>query len=224
MSASKAGVDRTGADRTGADPASPSSVGPWHLIEQDLGSALGIVMPSGTSRGPCCRKLSDETVLDSLTNIKRCSSTYKRTVKEMTLNAVGLLGTRQKGFCNVEGFCNVTTVLHLPGAEGAQWTEQQEQAYVQSVLKGLTKPHFQVNVIRGQGRLVSGSLRIKALRKWLWNELPVLVNGQEVFRQQLPDQDQNFFGQHPVYWTVFQDLTKADEIEVLQMLACAGWQ
>ena len=187
-------------------------------------SGLGPRPSSPLARGAGRPKLSDARVLDTLTEIKRCVNTYKRTVTEFKLLHIALL--KQGVFLtNRQGEqYPITTVLHMPGTEGLAWTEQQAQAYVHSVLKGLVQPRFEVNHVRGQGRLLTGILRMKALCKWLSNELPVFVNGQEVFFKQLPDQDRKFFNMLPIYFTVYEDLTTADEIEVLQTLACAGWQ
>lgn len=196
------------------------------MAEKPIAMALGIAPPARNQPAPPPRlPVRDDAVLDSLTHIKRCVGGYEVAIKEVPLENAGLIGSSHGDYFldRRSSSWKITVAVQLPGTEEAKWTESQEQAYVQSVLKGLVKPHFIVNHVRNEGRLLSGVCRLKALRKWLVNELPVLVNGKEVFKDQLLDADRIFFSRLPVTFAVYDNLTKADENELMQTLACPSW-
>lgn len=199
------------------------------MAEKPIAMALGIAPPARNHPAPPPRlPVRDDAVLDSLTHIKRCVGSYDLALQQVPLLQVPAIGlhcsNQSKIFDRNESMWGITVAVQLPGTEEAEWTEPQEQAYVQSVLKGLVKPHFIVNHVRNEGRLLSGVCRLKALRKWVVNELPVLVNGKKVFKDQLLDADQIFFSRLPVTFAVYDNLTKADENELMQTLACPSWQ
>jgi hypothetical protein len=196
------------------------------MAEKPIAMALGIAPPARNQPAPPPRlPVRDDAVLDSLTHIKRCVGGYEVAIKEVPLEIAGMIGSSHGDYFRnqPEAGWKITVAVQLPGTKEAKWTESQEQAYVQSVLKGLVKPHFIVNHVRNEGRLLSGVCRLKALRKWSVNELPVLVNGKEVFKDQLLDADRIFFSRLPVTFAVYDNLTKADENELMQTLACPSW-
>lgn len=200
------------------------------MPEKPIAMGLGIAPPARNQPAPPPRlPVRDDAVLDSLTLIKRCVGSYEVAIKEVPLLHVSLIGASGENHIfdrdkSTETSWKLTDAVQLPGTEVIEWTKPQEQAYVQSVLKGLVKPHFIVNHVRNEGRLLSGLCRLKALRKWVVGELPVLVNGKEVFKDQLLDADQKFFVRFLVTFAVYDNLTKADELELLQTLACPSWQ
>lgn len=66
--------------------------------------------------------------------------------------------------------------------------------------------------------------RLKALVKWLRNELSVMINGIAVSRLYLPDADRKYFDGIIIRVTLYSHLTEADERELLQSLARPAWQ
>lgn len=213
-------------------PAQPFNSHLCQLSEKALYDKLDVLkahaIPS-TPQPPV--KLEDAAALDALTNIRKFRVSFMP--EYVVTPMIKLLMPLQHGMCvRVYGVENgkktptytVHTLVQLSDWPNEEWTERQEQAYVQSVLKSLVKPRFIVNVLRGQGRLLSGVCRLKALIKWLRNQLPVMINGTAVRRLELPDADREHFDSTAIRVTLYTHLTKADELELLQSMACPAWQ
>ena len=66
--------------------------------------------------------------------------------------------------------------------------------------------------------------RLKAIVKWLYGKLSVMINGIAVSRLQLPDEDRKYFDGIMIKVTLYSHLTEADELELLQSLARPAWQ
>ena len=195
------------------------------LIARPIATALGIAPPA---RGQTCAPnfsapvpVRDEAVLDSLTRMKRGFGIFKTTILEMSLVEATNVGAKIFRDSSPWG---ITIAVQPPGTEGVRWDVEEEQNYVVSVLMGLVKPHFIVNHIRDEGRLLTGMYRLKALHKWMMNELPVVIRRKALIKQQLLDADQNFFSRIPVTFTVYDNLTVTDELTIIGLSQSPAWQ
>ena len=178
-------------------------------------------------------KLEDAAALDALTNVRKFHNSFQ---PEFTKTAMlNLLSGSEQHWGSVVQVCDNANGKQIPkctvpwlvqptGSPGEEWTEQEEQAYVQSVLKGLVKPEFIVNMVRGEGRLLSGVCRLKAIVKWLYGKVSVMLNGIAVSRICLPVADRQYFDGIMIKVTLYSHLTEADELELLQSLARPEWQ
>jgi hypothetical protein len=210
----------------------PAEVLPGQLSELALGHALGVFDHLKWPGHPPPVKLADAAALDALTSIRKLYGSFKP--EYITMSMFNLLGGHPHWgsvvqVCDFKNDretqkCTVPWLVQLTGWPSEEWTEEQERAYVQGVLKGLVQPELIVNVVRGEGRLLSGVCRLRALAKWLRNQLSVVINGIVVSRLQLPDADRKSFDTIAIRVTLYSHLPKADELELLQGLACPAWQ
>ena len=177
---------------------------------------------------------TDAIALDLLTNIKKISHGYAKkivvtnlasfffpscTISRLPVIVAVDTDGREKG--NRQ---ELHHTVQLPTVAEEKWTTEQKRAYIQGVLKGFFHPHFIVNVNQA-GRLLSGIQRFQALRNFFCSKLSVVVGGKEIFCHQLASPDLGHFGNLPVTVTVYQNLTQADEIELLQALQqTPSWQ
>ena len=219
-----------------AKPVQPAQPFNSQLSKQVLSEKLGLVDPRAARKGGRSPpmpsppvKLEDAGALDALTNVRKFHDSFKpELVQTAMLNLIEQHGYTMQVCVNANGKqivkYTVPWLVQPTDWPDSEWTEEEERAFVQGVLKGLVKPRFIVNLVRGKGRLLSGVCRLKAIVKWLYGKLSVMINGISVSRLQLPDEDRQYFDRIIINVTLYSHLTEADELELLQSLARPAWQ